>query len=819
VQLRARWGSLLVLVLLVGLSGGAVLTTIAAARRTDSAFDRMVRANHTSPALVNPEPGDQSGLTMKTIRSLPAVASARRVDFAMLLPQTFHRLDDFQTTPPLIIPVDDPDLRENRPVIDDGRLPDPSKPDEVFAERWFATQRHLHVGSEIPMKALTGDEVAQIQNFDPNMPNPMQALSHLGTPIRLRVVGIGGSAESVAYDQGFEPQPLLGTAAYWKRYTSAGGPPSAGYWGAFVDLRQGKTADDLRGELQALHLQVAPGVPEAFAVETLASTRTQVERAVNPQVVALWIFAAIAAFVGLFVVGQAVARRLAADGVDNDTLDAMGMTHRERFVSSMLRLSIVGVAGGVTAVLVAFLLSPIAPIGPARLAEVSPGFAADGWVLLLGGLGVAMVTCVLALWPAWRTSRVYRTAEEPRPSGLASWLSGAGSSVASVMGVRFALESGSRSRPIPARSTIVTAATAVAVVVAVVTFAASLDHLVDTPRLYGFPATYSVKTDTGQDERTSAALEAAVSKGLNHAVGVAAWSAVLKSELQLDGHTLPTAAFQGGARPVRPVLRSGRAPTADDEVALGTSTMRSLGLSIGDTVHLGPRGSKGRTAKVVGTVVMPTVGTYEGADKAGLGEGMLVTPKVIRGLNPGFDATGLYAVQTMPGTTSASLRKTLAAVKTPDGTDVVVAGVPEPSDIAALRRLRATPVVLAALLVLLIAATVVHALVLAMRRRRHDVAVLQCVGMRPGQILRSSMWQATTIAVFAVVVGVPIGIVVGRWSWVVLGGVLGVFQEPTVPVAVVVAVAVIVLLAVNAAGLVPGWRSSRRLPGLALRSE
>ena len=114
--------------------------------------------------------------------------------------------------------------------------------------------------------------------------------------------------------------------------------------------------------------------------------------------------------------------------------------------------------------------------------------------------------------------------------------------------------------------------------------------------------------------------------------------------------------------------------------------------------------------------------------------------------------------------------------------------MPAPSDIAALRRLRSTPVVLAALLVLLITSTVVHALLLAVRRRRHDVAVLQCMGMRPGQVVRSALWQATTIAVVAVGVGIPLGIVAGRWSWVVLAGGLGSWQEPTVPALVIAGV-------------------------------
>ena len=175
---------------------------------------------------------------------------------------------------------------------------------------------------------------------------------------------------------------------------------------------------------------------------------------------------------------------------------------------------------------------------------------------------------------------------------------------------------------------------------------------------------------------------------------------------------------------------------------------------------------------------MPAVGTYQGADKAGLGEGMLVTPHALKALGSTFDTTsGSIAVETSPGVTIRSFEQNAVRLGVPADAGSPVTQVPAPSDVTALRRLRSTPVVLAALLVLLITSTVVHALLLAVRRRRHDVAVLQCMGMRPGQVVRSALWQATTIAVVAAVIGIPLGIVAGRWSWVVLARGLGVVAE------------------------------------------
>ena len=166
-----------------------------------------------------------------------------------------------------------------------------------------------------------------------------------------------------------------------------------------------------------------------------------------------------------------------------------------------------------------------------------------------------------------------------------------------------------------------------------------------------------------------------------------------------------------------------------------------------------------------------------------------------------------------------SLRTAVDAIAVPDDSSIVAARVPEPSDIAALRRLRSTPVALASLLVLLIAATVVHALLLAIRRRRRDVAILQCVGMRPGQVMLATAWQATTIALVAIVVGIPLGIIVGRWSWMVLARLLGVIEDPVVPALVIAGAAIAVLVMANLVGLFPGWRLAHRRPAPALRAE
>jgi hypothetical protein len=485
---------------------------------------------------------------------------------------------------------------------------------------------------------------------------------------------------------------------------------------------------------------------------------------------------------------------------------------RERVAVAFGEVVVVGIGGAVVAAAVAVLLSPLGPIGAARLAEPSPGFAVDWVVLGIGAAAVLIATCVLGAWPAWRSGRIRTGPDVPRPSRVALALAAVGASVPAVCGVRFAFEPGTRARPVPTRASLVAAITAVLVVVAVITFANSLDHLVRTPRLYGAPANTLLELSAPGTPVDPAAILAKVDSTLAHDGNVTGWSRLLINELDVDGHGVPTVALLPGPKPVHPAMREGRAPRTSHEIALGATTISDLHLRLGSTVRLGG----GTTARVVGVAVLPVAAQYPGADKAGLGDGALVSASAVRLLGDPYQSAN-FLVRTTAGTSGALANRIRSVV--PEGINVEVSGLPESPKISALKALRATPVVLAALLVALITTTVVHALVVAVRRRRQDVAIMRTMGLRPGQVVRTSLWQATSIALVAGAIGVPLGIVVGRWAWVVLARSLGVFEHPVVPLLVIGLAGVVVITVANLVGLVPGWRLSRRAPAYALRAE
>jgi ABC-type lipoprotein release transport system permease subunit len=110
-------------------------------------------------------------------------------------------------------------------------------------------------------------------------------------------------------------------------------------------------------------------------------------------------------------------------------------------------------------------------------------------------------------------------------------------------------------------------------------------------------------------------------------------------------------------------------------------------------------------------------------------------------------------------------------------------------------------------------------LVTAVGRRRRDLALLKTFGFVRGQVTRAVAWQATTMVIIAMLIGVPAGIAAGRWAWVALARQLGVVIEPVTPAVAVAGIVPVTLLLANLIALAPGLVAARVRPALALRAE
>jgi FtsX-like permease family len=815
--LRTDWRSLVVVTLLVALAGGAVLSAAGAARRTASAYAGMRQATNAWDVLVNPNDGAQSPLTVAEIRAVPGVEAVGREDGVVLYPSFIGSPTKAFAMPPVLMAANrDADYRIGRPLMVSGRQPAPGDPNGVWVERTYALAHHLHVGQTFAFTIITHQllDKALSQHSEAQ---GVAVIAHAPADLRghLRIDGIGVTIDDVVVDPGYQPASLELTPAFRAAHPQL----QVAYWGALVKLVPGTSMNAFTARVRALDPH------ESIAFQRASAVTTEVDQATGPQVIALAVFAALAALLGLVLVSQAFSRRMQVDARQNPILAAMGITRPERMAASMAKALLPLTVGTVLALALAVLTSGLGPVGVVRIAEVRPGLAVDWPLLLIGGAALLVVGSVLAAVPAWHWSRTVAPTGAASRSRVATSVATAGGSPAAVIGVRFALESGTGRSSVPVRTTILAAVTAVVLVTSVSVFSASLDHLAAAPRLYGEPWSGMVELDdinssngptTGDPAAVAAAQHEFVAVA-DHSGAVARSSLLDVGEIRSGQTAIPAVGLVPRHPGLTLTVSQGRAPRAADEVALGGTTMDRLHTRIGESIPLalGEQGSV-RQVRVVGRAILPDIAPYPGSDKAGLGVGALLTGTGWQRFSSDYEKTE-YLFGYRPG---RSLAELTAAFRRSDPKELPLTITPadRPAGVVSLERLRATPALLGSLIVLLLGAAVANALVVAVRRRGHDLAVLRTLGFTRGQVVRTVLWQATTVGIVALVIGIPVGVVVGRWTWTLLTERLGTVPLPLVSVASLVAVALAVLALAVAVGIGPGLRAARS-PGRLLRAE
>ena len=96
-------------------------------------------------------------------------------------------------------------------------------------------------------------------------------------------------------------------------------------------------------------------------------------------------------------------------------------------------------------------------------------------------------------------------------------------------------------------------------------------------------------------------------------------------------------------------------------------------------------------------------------------------------------------------------------------------------------RIEGVPEVLAVVLAALGVAVLAQLMVVWVQRRRRAIAILKTIGFVSRQVLSLVAWQAGTFAAVSLLIGIPLGIVVGRGAWVLFGNELGIGSSSVVP--------------------------------------
>ena len=800
-ELRTRLGSVLVLALIVGVIGGVVIAAGAGARRTISAYPRFVKAENGLDVVVKATTG-----LKQYVPSLPTLTQEVQhlpeiKDQSLVVKLNGYLQIPGRKAPGNVFPILPLDgklgFTVNRPKILAGRMVNPAATDELFPSFAVANQLGLKVGETV--RLAYGGLLSNVQ-AGPNSP----------APVTMHVVGIGAIPSMF--------QPLAG--GYLPGvYVSAG---FAKAHAQYIPAEERDIVTTLKGGLAAVpHFSEAlqginrglphPGKSVGITF-TQASQTGGVQEATRAEAVALWILAALVAVAGLAIFAQALARQTFLESIEYPTLRSLGMTPSELFVVGMVRVVLIGIVGALVAAVVGYLLSPLTPTGIARIAEPHPGFALDGLVLGVGVAGVAVLTVLAGAIPVWRAASARWTAHgTAAPRGRRR---GASTAIRSFppsgrAGVRMALDPGAGRTAVPVRTAVFGAAVTMIALAAALSFGASLNRLETKPALSGRTWSMLVFAPGSATKPGSGANRLVASVDGNSDVSGYALGSVFSArvgDLGTVGEALDSRRGDVG-----PALIEGRLPTGPNEIALGTQTMSALHTHIGGTV---PTGAEGGTVpmRVVGRVAFPPL--FFSFTRPGEGVAMSlrtaqhIAPKQTTG------GTGVF-MRLAPGIGLDQFANGLQR----EFPGIFVVPQEQSAQLSSLNQIGQVPLILAGILALMAMTTLAHTLITSIRRRRQDLAVLKTLGFVRGQVSATVAWQATTLGALSLLIGIPIGIIAGRWGWNVFADHLGVVPEAVVPPWLILLIVPATILVANLLAVVPGRIASRLRPATVLRAE
>lgn len=807
--LRGRARALISLALLVGLGGGGVLATIAGARRTDTAYPRLVEQMHGAHAGVGVEYGGR-GASIADVQQLPGVVAIQEVNLYVLV------LDEdacdggngciVGSAPGRTVggPVD-----EHKLVA--GRLADPTNPGEVVLTVEGRGKTSLRIGSTFPL--------ASLPPYAPFFERFGQAVKR--DPLLMTVVGVVAAPGDFPPQLGDESVQVHLTRAFFERY-----PEPAFGLDDLLMVRLQKAGDATAFRDAVIAASPEDGEQQGSVPLNRVRQDANVQRGLHLQAQALLLLGLFGAVAVVLVVAQSVAREIFLGADQMDALSALGMSRRQRALVAWIRAGVIATVGGILAVAVSAVLSPLFPIGLARDADPSTGFSLDVFVLGLGGLAIIGAVTLLALIPSWRAARVDgagldRVVGRDEPSVVADAASRAGLAPAGVTGIRLALQRGHGRAAVPVRATLAGLVVGIGALAAAGTFGSSLDHLLATPRLYGVPWDLLVGSEGGVDFRTASQRLLSVPGVKGVAIGKSNLGFLVGGE-EVEGLGLDS--VRGGVTP--PVLE-GSAPNTDAsklgepvEMVLGSKTLARLRLSVGDAFTFTVPGAVEEPvdAIVVGRGVIPT-----SEDATPIGDAAwLSTPDFMRAVGLPDDHEFARAdrafIDLEPGVAPATVFDRLpAALGVKD--DLWLPPGATPSDLVNFGRVQNLPSALAGVLTLFAAGVLAHTLLTSIRRRRRDIAILKTLGFSRAQVRGSVAMQASILASVASLIGVPAGLVAGRWLWTAYAESQGFIPEAVFATWSIIFIVPVSIVIANLLAILPGRAAARTQPAVVLRTE
>lgn len=741
--------------LLAGLTGGATAAAVLGAARTDSVYERHTEFVEAPDAWVADTDGpwgphnlDQHLDNEQVETSLELATLGMRPSGSGIFP-TFDYVAAGSRDERFGV-----ELARFR--ILEGRTYDHSRPEEVVITEEYADATGLSVGDRVEFESWTDEAIARV--FESNF---TEGLVPDGPRVELTVVGLAREVQDLPTVTASTGSVYL-TTAFTERWEGPiGNVPDLGA----VWLSAGSDG------YPSFRDEVLAGAEEGgtFVLQPSADT-AGVSGAVRAQVIALLVSAAVIAISGAVVVFATLARQLSFAAPDQEAMSAVGFTRADRQWAIVL----VALPAAFTAGLIGWATtvagSELLPVGTPGRVEPEPGLR----FALVPQIGAAVVVAGVVLILAALAGRTIVglaaqhaavPAGSPRSLPFTRWLSG---SPPGTIGMQFAFDRGRGGRSLPTRSALVGCTVGVIGISASLVFAASLGHLESTPRLSGASADLLVNASD-----PSQAGWRALAARLERTPEIDEVATLISVILEVDGQPLDGLVVDlRRGDPLLDAIVSGRVPQAGDEITVGSEVAENLGVGVGGNVAVTLSDGSRADYEVVGIAAFSNlIGTYNEM-AAVLGDS--ADRFLVR------DAAPFYgiAVGFADGVDAEAARAELLA-----SSDIALAEAPgeAPRAVRNLAEISVFPQALAITIAVLAVGFLIHALASAARRRSGELAVLKALGFSRGQLREVTLVQATAIVGVSLVVGVPIGVALGRVTWSSTAENLGLVTEFRLP--------------------------------------
>lgn len=774
------WRSHALVTVLAAASTAAVMAVVIGAGRAESAQHRLRAATGAADLDIDVRDRDPQAVA-RAVGSVDGVEAAGTVRELFVRPVGSDHFPDFDLLALAPGPRDDPPI--DRPLIVAGRAPHPKAVDEVALSEDLAGELGVGVGATVELESMTDAWVDSA--FNGGDPGPAD-----GPHQTVRVVGLARTPADFGHWVGL----IHLTDAFADRY--------AGQIRTY-DLVEARLAPAALERALATQSFEVPGLPEAEVQPSFFAASTATQDGLRAIATALRLIGLAAGVAGLTAVGLTLVRLARVTMADRPLLVAIGFTRAELVRATVVVLA-PWVAGGVAiGAGLGVLASPQVSLGLAWAVDPT----ADELVVVGSTVAIVLVGAAVAavVLVAFAAGRAGRAVAPPLRDGWA--VPTLRRPLAAPLGLRRALFGGAERGGRMSRSATVAATAGVAVATGALLVGASIARLQDDPRLSGQGSPDQRVVDGGEDPgvfaRALAILEG--DDRVRDLVGVHVAFGVRAK----DGTELNALIYDVRRGALDAVTMRGRAPVQPDEVALGPVDLDAMGLTVGDDVTLSSDNGSA-TFRIVGVALFP-----EGDFAHDSGVVLTADGAAFLG---GPDAAALHqlAYSWAPGVDAAAADQSLvdAGLRPFTTAEGLV-----PAVVSNLGEVRSLPGVLAGLVLLLALATTLHAVSITARQRRAEAGTLRALGLTPRSVAAVVEVHGATMALVALVAGLPLGIAAGRVVWTAIAARANVIDRPVVSWTAM-GIAGAAVLAGTMLLALPAFVSTLRLrPAAALRAE